>query len=209
MKPHWNDDEIQAYLEEGSADGARRAHLESCPRCSARLERFRSLFSLLEGFEFPAPSAAFERAVMERLFPSRAPARTHVRRAPVPRWARALAPAMLLAGSAVFYSFLRLAGVLGDNLVRWALQSEPGLLSFGARKLTLLLPVLSRMIDGLVEFVSVAVPVGRAMLLVGHTAEARVMIVASAGLLVLFALGWGTRIFRSRIKGGHHVLLLW
>lgn len=199
MKRHWNEDEIQAYLEEGSRDPERRTHLDRCPRCSARVERFRSLFSLLEEFEAPPLSAAFEERVMGRLFP---------RRAPVPRWAGALAPAMLVAGSAVFYMFLRLVGVLGDNFVRWALPSEPGLLSLGARKLTLFLPVFMRMIDGIVGLASIAGSLGQAALLAGRTPEARAMIVSFAGLLVLIALGWGTRVLRSRIKGGHHDLLL-
>ena len=70
MKPHCDDLEplIEAIADgshELSADDA--AHVASCARCSARLERARSIERLLAAREASAPPASFTAAVMLRV----------------------------------------------------------------------------------------------------------------------------------------------
>ena len=49
------------------ADAEARAHLGTCQRCAARLERARSLEQLLSAREQPAPPASFTATVMARI----------------------------------------------------------------------------------------------------------------------------------------------
>jgi hypothetical protein len=207
MNRHWKDEEIQDFLDGARPDESRREHLDRCGACAARVERFRTLFADLGDLERIEPSPGFEAGVLARLFPTPEPALAAAR-SRLPEWARALAPLMLLTGSAAFYVFLRIAGVLGDTLMRWGLQSEPGLLRLLARKLTLLGPVLARAIDGLVEFAAAMEALGRAAGVVAEAEGTKILFVSSVALVLLVALGWGTRVLLSRIKEGHHGLLL-
>jgi hypothetical protein len=70
MKRHCNDLEplIEAIAAGSHALPAEdAAHVSSCPRCTARLERARSIESLLAMREVAQPSAAFTAAVMARV----------------------------------------------------------------------------------------------------------------------------------------------
>jgi hypothetical protein len=104
--------------------------------------------------------------------------------------------------------FARLAVLLGEVAVRWALRADPGPVRLVAERISLGLPALLEGVGGLVRWIGAARAVGRAALLAGGTPEFVSVALASAGIVACLALGWRARLLLSRAKGGHHALLL-
>jgi hypothetical protein len=125
----------------------------------------------------------------------------------LPGWARALAPALLLAGSAAIVVFARLTVVLGEVAVRWALRTDPGPVRLVSERISRGLPALLDGVGGLVHWIGAARAVGRAALLAGGTPQFASVALASVGIVACLALGWRARLLLSRAKGGHHALL--
>lgn len=207
MNRHLDNTELQRHLEGERLEEPLRIHLEECGNCAARFGRFRTLSEMMDRMERLEPSPLFEEMVCARLYPRRAQVPAEVRRVPGP-WARVFAPAFLLTGSALFYAFIRVIEATGDVALRGVLQADPGILRSLALKITVLLPLLHRFIAGVVDLAGLTAPLGRALQLAGGTPQVRFLLLASAGLFLIAALGWGTRFLVSRSKGGHHDLLL-
>ncbi|MBN1824948.1 MAG: hypothetical protein JW958_01695 [Candidatus Eisenbacteria bacterium] len=203
---HIDEKRIQEILEEAGAEAEELRHLEGCPACRERLETFRSLFVLLDDASLPEPPPHLEGVVCARLFPARSSVVRRFRR-PIPAWAWAAASIVLMAGSAFLYRTVQVAQLMGDNLLRWALSGDPGVIRLVLRGFTALLPGLSRAVDLLKEAAGYASVMSRTVSLAAQTTEVRTLLLASAGLLVLVALGWGTRFLLAHNKGGHHGLL--
>jgi hypothetical protein len=200
---HLTDEEIQARLDGDPIEPGRSLHLERCSSCGARAEGQRALLLRLDRLPRFEPSPDLEDAVCARLFP-----RPAMRGFRVPAWAGAFAPILLLIGSALFYSLARNAGVLADLAFRWLARSDAPLLRFGAEKLRDLIDRIPSATQSLVDLASVADALSRAAILAWSAPEVRLLLMASTGVLVLLAMGWGARMLLTRTKGGHHHVLL-
>jgi len=87
------------------------------------------------------------------------------------------------------------------------LAGEPGLVRLALRGLGALTPGFSHVVEGLKDAAGYLHVMNRTVSLAAQTTEVRVLLLASAGLFLLVALGWGTRFLLAHNKGGHHGLL--
>ena len=203
MNGHIDERRIQEILEETGGEADELRHLETCALCRERFAAFRDLFALLDDPALPEPPPGLEGAVLARLFPARVPATRRLRR-PLPAWAWASASILLIIGSSFLFRSVQVARAAGDTLLRWILAGEPGLIHLALRAFGAIAPALTRSLEGLKEAAAYLSVMSRAVSLAAGTQEFRLLLLASAGLLVLVALGWGTRFLLAHNKGGHH-----
>jgi hypothetical protein len=206
--PHLSEDELQDLLEARLAgEETLPAHLGDCRTCRARLERYESLFALLDTAE-PAPApAGLERAVMSRLFPS--PQRSFALfRSPLPRWIPAAALVVLTLSTAFSFSLFRLFGVALAPVVEVVLQRRldyfvtPFRLAAGA------LDKISALGTWVGQIWGDSQVTVSALLHLWEAPEVRLLILASAGIYTMIVLGWGSRLLLGRSRGGIHNAML-
>ncbi len=204
---HLSDDELQERLEEApEADDAFGRHLEKCLSCRERHLRFRELFTLLDGAAPPDAPASVERAVFERLFPAGEPSAGRLP-SRMPAWVPAAAVLLLSLATTLSLSILRVLGAVVGPVVEVALQ---GRVDYFIAPLRLAADALSRLSivsTWLGRLWDASPVVFTALLHLWEAPEIRFMILASAGVYSLIALGWGSRLLLNRSRGGSHNVL--
>lgn len=204
MDNHLKEEQIQSILEGDSADAECRAHLERCAECREKYQRFQVLYTLLDGLESLEPSPALEEKICAALFPKRSPIVRMIGR-PLPAWARVAAVALLFTGSAAFYKALQTLHALGDNVVEWAVGSRPEIFHVFFRLFSIL---SSSLFGGFKDLAGVTDRLGRVAALAVQSPEIKIVLLASAGFLILLALGWGRRLLHSCSRGGYNGLFI-
>ena len=204
---HLSESELQELLDRSGGSGPAGEHLSGCPSCRGRLEEYRSLYSALDSIEILAPPARLERNILAALFP--APARKRAWLPPaLPRWAPVAAMLVLVLSTMISVNFLGLLGIVIGPFAEAALESRLeyfliplGLIAKAFTGLSAVGPWLGGLGGEAQALLS-------ALLHLWDAPEFRLLVIASAGLYSLIALGWGTRHIITRSRGGiHHVVL--
>lgn len=201
---HLSDEEIQELLD-GRLEGenALPAHLDSCDSCMTRLERFESLFALLDSAETTPAPAHLEYAVMGLLFPAKR-RRGAFFPSPIPRWVPVAAMVVLSLSTAFSFSIFRLFGVALGPVIEMALKSR---LEYFVTPLSLAAGALNK-VSALATWVGHlwgdSQVTMSALLHLWEAPEIRLLILASAGIYSMIALGWGSRLLLARTRGGIH-----
>ncbi len=205
---HLSDEESQELVDQRLAgEKALPDHLEQCGSCLTRLERFESLFALLDSVEVTPAPPSIESAVMGRLFPVKK-GRFAFLPSPMPRWAPVAAMVALTLSTAFSFSIFRLFGVALGPVVEMALKSR---LEYFVTPLSLAAGALNK-ISALGTWAGHLWGDSQvtlsALLHLWDAPEIKLLILASAGIYSMIALGWGSRLLLTRTRGGIHNAML-
>lgn len=206
--PHLSEDELQELVEARlTGEETSPAHLGECRSCRARLDRYLSLFSMLESAAPAAAPAGLERAVMSRLFPSPRGAFAPLR-SPIPRWVPVAALLLLSLSTACSFSLFRLFGVVLAPVMEVVLQSRLDYFVAPLRLAAGALDKISALGTWVGQIWGDSQVTVSALLHLWEAPEVRLLILVSAGIYTMIVLGWGSRLLLGRSRGGIHNAML-